>query len=415
MAEASPTVSTDVRTKRSFVLGSLSFGHGVSHLFDQGFPLVLTEISATMGFGSFQQAVLFGIRQGGSALVNLGGGPVVDMMKPRWGAILTCCMIGAAAGFIFMGASPNLWVLAVAVAVFSIPGSLWHLPAGAALSQRFPDRRGFAISIHGFGSNVGNAIGPVLAGTLLGILLWRYVYYIYAIPCVLVAAFVWWSLKDLGKYGQATERIRLSVQFREALALLKEPVVVGLTGAAMLRGIGLDAIFSWTPFYLKGTEDGLGMGNIEAGFYVALVTGMGIVSTPVLGSLSDRYGRKAVLVPGLVMAAVLSFIVVPTGDSLLLIPIFAAMGLFSFALHQIMLAGVLDVVGQGTEAKALGLIFGINGLIGIGSPFIAAVIIEHLGGYGTMFYYAAALTALAAVLVAFIPMRLRHAPAAQRR
>ena len=415
MAEASPKVSTDVRSKRSFVLGSLSFGHGVSHLFDQGFPLVLTEISATMGFGSFQQAVLFGIRQGGSALVSLGGGPVVDMMKPRWGIILTCCMIGAAAGFIFMGASPNLWVLAVAVAVFSIPGSLWHLPSGAALSQRFADRRGFAISIHGFGANMGNAIGPILAGTLLGILLWRYVYYIYAIPCVLVAAFVWWSLKDLGKYGQATERIRLSVQFREALSLLKEPVVVGLTMAAMLRGIGLDAIFSWTPFYLKDTVNGLGMENEVAGLYVALVTGMGIVSTPVLGSLSDRYGRKAVLVPGLAIAAVLSYIVVPTGDSLLLIPLFAVMGLFSFALHQIMLAAVLDVVGQGTEAKAIGLIFGINGLIGIGSPFVASVIIDHLGGYGTMFYYAAALTGLAAVLVAFLPMKLRLTPVPESR
>ncbi len=415
MERASPEVSTDVRSNRGFVLGSLSFGHGVSHLFDQGFPLLLTEISATLGLGSFQQAILFGIRQGGSALVNLGGGPVVDMMKPRWGTILTCSMAGAAAGFIFMGTSPNLWVLAVAVALLSIPGSLWHLPAGAAISQRFPDRRGFAISIHGFGSNVGNVLGPVLAGALLGILLWRHVFYIYAIPCVLVAVFVWWSLKDLGKYGQASERIPLKVQFQEALGLMKEPVVMGLTVAAMLRGIGLDAVFSWTPFYLKDVEDGLGMGNIEAGFYVALVTGMGIVSTPILGALSDRYGRKAVLVPGLAIATVLSFIVVPTGDSLLLIPIFAGMGLFSFALHQIMQAGVLDVVGQGREAKAIGLVFGINGLIGIGSPFVASVTIDHLGGYGTMFYYAAVLTALAAVLVAFIPMSLRPSPVSESR
>ena len=50
-----------------------------------------------------------------------------------------------------------------AVILVSVPGSLWHLPAAAALSQRFPDRRGFAIAMHGFGSNIGNVLGPLLA------------------------------------------------------------------------------------------------------------------------------------------------------------------------------------------------------------------------------------------------------------
>ena len=415
MEGPSSGVATEVRSNRSFVLGSLSFGHGVSHLFDQAFPLFLTEIAATMGLGSFQKAFLFGIRQGGSAMVNLGGGPMVDMMKPQWGAILTGCMIGGALSFVIMGASPNIWVLAVAVALFSIPGALWHLPAAAAISQRFPDRRGFAISIHGFGSNVGNVLGPVVAGSLLGILLWRHVFYLYAIPSLMVAIFVWWSLKDLGRYGRPSEQATMGSQFQDALQLLKNPVVLGLTLAAMLRGMGLDAIFSWTPFYLKDADGGLGMGNFQAGIYIALVTGMGIISTPVLGLLSDRYSRKAVLVPGLIIATLLSFTVVYIGDSLLLIPIFAVMGLFSFALHQIIQAAVLDVVGQGKEAKAIGLVFGINGLIGMGSPFLASLIIDHLGGYGAIYYYAGILTALAAVLVMLNPMKLRLAPISESR
>ena len=82
-------------------------------------------------------------------------------------------------------------------------------------------------------------------------------------------------------------------------------------------------------------------------------------------------------------------------------------GLFSFALQQIILAALLDVVPRGTEATASGLIFGINGILGFGSPFLAAFIIEDLGGYGSIFYYVGALTLVSAVIISFIPFPSR--------
>ena len=84
-------------------------------------------------------------------------------------------------------------------------------------------------------------------------------------------------------------------------------------------------------------------------------------------------------------------------------------GLFSFALQQIILASLLDVVPRGTEATASGLIFGINGVLGFGSPFLAAYIIENLGGYGSIFYYVGILTIVSAVIIIFIPFPSRPA------
>ena len=107
--------------------------------------------------------------------------------------------------------------------------------------------------------------------------------------------------------------------------------------------------------------------------------------------------------PGLIIAAVLTMFVVSAGDSVYLALLLAGIGLFSFALQQIILAALLDVVERGTEATASGLIFGINGLLGFGSPFIAAFIINHFGGYGSIFYYVGALTILSAVIIVFIP------------
>ena len=408
MAEAIQR-TTGRRQSRNFILGSLSLGHGVSHLYDQGFPVFMPAIQAAMGLTNFQVAFLLGIRQGGFGAVNLIGGAIVDQMKASWGAILTGCMIWAALGFVVVAASPNLGVLVIAVAIISVPGALWHLPATAALSRRFPDRRGFAISIHGFGSNIGNVLAPLVAGGLLTFMLWRHILLIYTIPAAVMAVFVWWSLKDLGieegdEQREDKPQRRVIAGYREGLAMFKSPVFTALVLAAAIRGVANNALFQWAPFYLtKATDGGLDMGYFAAGVHLSLLTGMGIISAPLLGYLSDKYGRKQVLVPGMIIAAVLTMFIVSAGDSLMLAVLLGGIGLFSFALQQIILASVLDVVGKGTEATASGLIFGINGVLGFGSPFLAAYIIQDLGGYGSIFYYTGILTMIAAVTIVFIP------------
>ena len=410
-----------LKQNRAFILGSLSFGHGISHLYDMGFPVFMPAISASMGLSYLQVATILGIRQGGFGVVNLGGGVFVDMFKTRWGHILTGCMVWSAVAFLLIALSRNFPVLVMGIVLLSLPGALWHLPATAAISQRFPDRRGFAVSIHGFGSNVGNVLGPLLAGFSLTVLVWNSVLLIYVVPALVLAVFVWWSLSDLGKdpgqdlndgsgtspapTGAGNQIGGFGAQLREGRRMLKNPIVLGLILASTLRGIGLNATFHWAPFYL---EDQLGMGHFMAGVNYALLTGMGIASAPILGFLSDKYGRKMVLVPGMILASAFSFLVAGAGDGLYLALVLAGLGLFSFALHQIMQAAVLDVVGKGTEATAIGLIFGVNGVIGGASPFLATIIIDNMGGFGSIFYYSGILTALASVTIIFIPLRRRE-------
>lgn len=363
-----------------------------------------------MGFSNFQNASVFSVRQVGSGFINLGGGPLVDMFKYHWGLILTGCMFFHGVTFALMGATPNYAFLVVVSLLFTLPGSLWHLPAAAALSQRFPDRRGFAVTLHGFGANVGNVLGPLLTGGVLGLITWRPTFFIYAAPYFVATLLVWWALKSLGHSGGPYTGSRdLRAQFLETVGLLRNPLIAGLAIAAMLRTIGLSAVTNWTPFYLKEPLDkgGLAMGNPEAGFYLFVLTGIGILSTPVLGELSDRFGRKMVLLPGFIAAAVLSMLVVPAGESSrwMLGLVLAAVGIFAYSLHQILQASVLDVVGRGTEAKAIGLLFGLSGLLGIATPFIAALIIGNFGGFGAIFYYTGILTGATALIVAVLPLK----------
>ena len=110
------------------------------------------------------------------------------------------------------------------------------------------------------------------------------------------------------------------------------------------------------------------------------------------------------IIPGLAAATILSMLVVSASDTFWLAIVFAGLGLFSFSLQQIILAAVLDIAGRGTEAATTGFIFGLNGIIGGASPFVATLIINHLGGFGSIYYYAGILTGLSGLIVLAVPM-----------
>ena len=64
---------------------------------------------------------------------------------------------------------------------------------------------------------------------------------------------------------------------------------------------------------------------------------------------------------------------------------------------------MLDGVERGSEATVGGLVFGINGAVGLGSHLFTPTIIDDFGGFGSVYIFVGALTALAGVIVVFTP------------
>ena len=401
-----PLNHNDNKENRGFILTVVSIGHGIAHWYGESFPVMLPFIQSTMGFTNVQYGLLGTIQGVSSGIVNIPGGIIADRFRKYWGHILTLCMLFIALSYAMVGASFNYYIMIITVIVVIVPGTIWHLPAAAAISQVFPDRRGFALSMHGVGANAGNLLGPIATGALLAFMHWKNISFIYVAPPLIATVILWLTIKNIGQSDENELGVTMAQWFSQAKKMVSNPIVIGLIIVALFRTGTTGTMMIWVPRYLTDSiaSGGLGMTSVMMGIHIGLLAGTGVISGPFMGIISDRFGRKSVLVPGLVISSILPAIAVNLNGGVGLLIILALMGLFVWSLHQIILAAVLDVVGRGTEATAVGLAFAGASVVGAISPLLGAFIIETYG-LVSIFYYVSILTGVSALIMMAIPLK----------
>ena len=401
-----------LRRTAPFILSALSGGHGIFHWFTQSFFVMLPAVVATFGLSGVQVGAIATTREMVSGIIALPGGVVTDMLRRHWGLVLAGCMALFGVGWLVMGISPVYPALLVGMAIVAAASSMWHLPATAALSHQFAHRRGSALSFHGVGGNVGDVLGPALTGALLLVLSWREILSIYAVVPLFLTFVVFWAFRDIGRTGpQAGAPTGFSEQMNQTRQSFKaHPRLWGIMTVAGLRGMAHVAFLPFLALYL-GLETQLGMSKPILGLHIALLVGVGIVSTPVMGYLSDRLGRKLVLIPGMLGLAVLTALLVPFGEGIGLIIVIALLGIFLFSDQPILTAGALDVIGEGVVASTLGVFSFSRFALAAASPLIAGYLFDSQGIEST-FFYIAGLYVLATIILLLVPMATpRHSAA----
>lgn len=392
----------DIRRSGGFVISGLTSGHGVFHWFSQSFLVMLPQVQATFGLSEIGIGAIVTTREVVSGIVNLPGGVVVDMLRRYWGLVLAICMGGFGVGWLVMGISPVYPLLLLGMALIGVFSSTWHLPAMASLSHHFSHRRGTALSVHAIGGNIGDVIGPVLTGILLGVMSWRGILSIYAVIPMFLAFLVFWAFRDIGKFREEeeVERTDFRAQMAQTRTLLRNSTLWGITIVSGLRGMASLAFVTFLPLYLAND---LGMSPRNTGFHIGLLVLVGIVATPLLGYLSDRINRKLVLVPGMLALCLFTLLLIPFGEGVTLIILLALLGLFLYSDQPILTAAALDVVGQGVATTTLGVLSFSRFVLSAASPLIAGGLYQAKGIEGAYIYIAGTL-GVAAVTLIFLPI-----------
>ncbi|MEE2828339.1 MAG: MFS transporter [Myxococcota bacterium] len=153
--------------------------------------------------------------------------------------------------------------------------------------------------------------------------------------------------------------------------------------------IGFTLVIPFLPYFIQDLAEAEGivtMGNRDlwVGLTIGVYAFAQFLMTPVLGSISDRFGRRPVLLLGLVGNSIF-FIVFGLADTLWLA--FTARFLAGCANGNIAVARayVGDISDHGQLARRMGLIgaaFGLGFMIG---PFLGGILADPAGSMGGIF------------------------------
>lgn len=382
------------------ILPGLSAGHVVYHWIVQSFVVLLPEIQAAFTLSAVGVGGLVSAREVAAGLVALPGGVAADILRRFWGRLLVACLFAAGLGAVVIGVSPVYLLLLAGIAVLAAAHSIWHLAASGSLSYHYARRRGTALSLHGVGGSIGDVAGPLVTGALLLFLTWREIINIYAVAPLLLGLLAIWALRNIGHTAEAHASADIPARIRATRELLKSRNLWGLTAVRSLRAMALVALVTILPLYLSND---LGMSEWSRGFHIGLLIAVGLVAKTGAGYLSDRYGRKQVLVPGLIWSCIIALGLMVYDGGLMLTVTIALLGLFLYPDQPILTAAIYDTLGREVATSGLGVIAFFSFLVSAASAVIAGALYESIG-FDAAVWYIAALFVLAALVFAMFPL-----------
>jgi DHA1 family tetracycline resistance protein-like MFS transporter len=158
--------------------------------------------------------------------------------------------------------------------------------------------------------------------------------------------------------------------------------------------LGFGVVIPIIPSY---AEHGFRADDFTIGLLVASFSFAQLLFTPVWGRLSDRYGRKPILLIGLCITVV-SYIMFGMAESLTVLFVSRLLGGIGGANISAAQAYIADVTRPEERAKGMGMIGAAFGLGFVFGPVIGGVLVGY--GYSVPGYAAAILSALALVTAA---------------
>ncbi len=399
------TVATAAAAPRSFKdVWLISAGHAFTHWYTATFYLLLPLIGREFGLSYTEIGLIMTTQHVVGALSNLPGGMVVDMVGKK-GYLMATSLFWVGFPYALMSLTHNYWMLLVCVTLVGIGNNLWHPAAITTLAYRYPERKGLVISFHGMGGNVADGLAPLVVGALLAWFSWRTVVVINVVPGLVMAAMI---LVMLGAFtmGSSHDHVNAASKSRGVKAYLKDFASLLHNRALMLVSIGSafrtmtqTGLLTFLPVYLAYELD---YSPFLVGVCMSAMQVAGFAASPIGGHLSDKMGRKRIVMASMVLTCVMIVFMALAGKSVTFVLFIALVGFFLYAMRPVLQAWAVEATPRALAGSGVGLQFGIQHIGASIAPALFGMIADAYDLY-TAFYFLAGTILFANVLIVFMP------------
>jgi MFS family permease len=365
---------TDVRPMRSLAL--LSVAHAVNHAQAVILPFIFLGLIDEFGATVQQIAYLAAIGAFCAGMVQLSYAGLTRVVSRRhllgYGGILF------GGGFAAQAFASSFLTFTVPNIASRIGSSPQHPVGNGLLAEQFPaQRRGFAISAHIAGGNVGTVVVALIGAPLIAAVGWRGASIFFGVPAMVVAVLILIFVRERGT-DRAAARAGGTVRsaLRHVLAD-RDLRWLYLTSALGGGGRGLGVVNLFALIYMTQV---LGLSEATAGLMYGVLIVFSVPMPLAAGWLSDRIGRKPLIV-GVYLGGAVGFLVfLAAGTNLVGLWVgIALMGIFSFAESPQLQALLGDIAPPATRDASYALYFTMA--FGVGSlwTIVYGLVIGALG------------------------------------
>jgi MFS family permease len=387
------------------MLGLLALGHAVIHAQSALMPLIYPIVMLQFDLNARDIGLFIAVTTAVGGTMQLFYGFLTRFVaRPL---LLAGGQLIFGASLIAGGLAQSAGQLLGAISIARIGASPQHPVGNALLSDAFPEqRRGFAISAHISGGNLGTILVPFVGGALLASVGWQATLALFGVPALLVGVLIAINVREDGRAYRAAARDSGTVrgQIREVIGRRDLRLILG---AALIAagGRGLDIVAPFMLLYLRGP---LGIDQETTNWLYALLLVGAVVGPLLAGWLSDRVGRRRTLVTYYLLSAVGILAFLAAGANLwLLAPLLLPFGTAVFSESPVLQAYLADRASGPIRDVAFSVYFTFAFGIGAFWAFVIGSVVAAWGYPAAFGVMAASYLAAALFLVAVPPQRSR--------
>jgi MFS family permease len=405
MQTAATTAVPHVAPRKSFRdVWLITLGHALTHWYPATFYLLLPLIGKELGLTFSEIGLIMTCQYIAGAVSNVPGGMIVDTVG-RKGLLMAISLFWVGVPYLLMGFVHSYWLLLMCVALVGIGNNLWHPTAIPTLADRYPERKGFVLSLHGMGGNVGDALAPIAIGALLATFSWRTLVVANVVPGVAIACLLLFFLGSLhvarkgGAKPGGHDGQTLAEYFRGVPALIRNRGLVLLSTSSAFRAMTQNALLTFLPLYLAYE---MHYSPFWVGACMFALQAAGFAAAPIAGHLSDRMGRRSVMMTSMAMTAGILLAMTFAGHSVGFVVLIAVLGFFLYSIRPVLQAWLLESTPKNMGGTSIGVLFATQALGAAIGPLIGGMLADR---YGLMsaFYFLAATIVIANLFIFVMP------------